>query len=379
MLRFVCGYILMVFIVCTNHTTVCFAQDVKPWSGFGIEVNALGGKVYKHETKFTLPIPTLTTGTDINLVKHTWGRKTWQQRRKYPTIGLGITYINYGIDSIYGQCVGLYPNITIPLISGKKIQWTLRMGDGIGYVSRQFRRTDPVNTVNVAIGSRINDFAMFASDLRYHVNSHWDLQLGANVTHISNASYRKPNLGINMMGAHLGVTYFPVTSRPPLLGYDLKPLKNRWLVQARLGFAYMSSYTSGGPLYPTYVGSAYVSRRWISKNKVFAGLDYAYYNSLYAYQRNNELNTGQERAHSWKSAVFLGNEFLLGRVGVVFQVGYYLQESVLKADPFYEKVGGNYYLVQRERGPIKELFLSVFLKTHKTVAEMGEIGIGVGF
>ena len=374
--RFRC--ILFAAILWQNAFTG-LAQDVQPWSGFGIEANAIGGKVYKHETKFTLPIPAVTTGMDINLLQHTYGKKDWQQRRKYPTIGLAFAYINYGIDSIYGHCFGLYPSITLPLISGKKLQWTLRMGDGIGYVTRDYHRTTPVDTINVAIGSHINDFAMIMTDLRYHISRHWAAQLGANITHISDGSYHKPNLGINMIGAHLGVTYYPVTARPPRLERKLEPLKNRWLVQARMSMAYTSAYTSGGPLYPVYIASGFVSRRWISRNKMFAGLDYAYYPSVYAYLRNNQLDPGQEREHSYKTAVFAGNEFLLGRVGVVLQLGYYLKQAAIRNDPFYEKIGGHFYIVQKEHGPIKEFFLSVFLKTHETVAELGEIGLGFGF
>ncbi len=366
-------------ILISGSSTVTVLGQVQPWSGFGIEVNAIAGKVYKHEPKFTLPIPALTTGLDINLLQHTYGKKPWQQRRKNPTIGLGFAYINYGIDSIYGHCFGLYPNITLPLISGKKIVWTLRMGDGIGYVTKQYRRTAPVDTINVAIGSHVNDLAMFMTNLRYHISRHWDAQLGANITHISDGSYHKPNLGINMIGAHLGVTYFPVTSKPPLLEQKLEPLKNRWLIQARLSMGYISSYTSGGPLYPVYIASGYVSRRWISRNKMFAGLDYAYYPSIYAYLRNNELDPGQEKQNSYKTAVFAGNEFLLGRVGVVLQVGYYLHQAAIKTDQVYEKIGGHYYFIQKEHGPIKEFFLSAFLKTHETVAELGEVGLGFGF
>jgi hypothetical protein len=349
------------------------------WSGSGVEVNAIAGKVYKHEKKFTLPIPALTTGLDVNMVQHTYGKKAWHQRRKYPVLGIGIAYINYGMDDVYGQCFGFYPNITLPLFSSKKIEWTLRLGDGIGYVTKEYRRVAPADTINVAIGSHINDFGMFMTDLRYHCNQHWDMQIGANITHISDASYHKPNLGINMTGVHFGVSYFPVTSKPEHIIRDQKPLSNRWLVQARLSMAYISSYTSGGPLYPVYIASGYVSRRWISKNKVFAGLDRAYYQSIYSYLRNNELERGHERQNSYKSAVFAGNEFLLGRLGVVFQVGYYLQESALKTSPFYEKIGAHYYLLQKEHGPVKELFLSAFLKTHETVAELGEIGVGFGF
>ena len=354
-------------------------QDIPPWAGFGIETNVIAGKVYKHEKKFTLPIPALTTGIDINLLQHTYGKKAWEQRRGYPTIGIGFAYINYGIDAVYGHCFGLYPNLTIPLISGKKLEWTLRMGDGIGYVTKEFRRTTPVDTINVAISAHFNDFVMFMSDLRYHINRHWDMQLGANITHISNSSYHKPNLGINMVGAHLGVCYYPVTAKPAHIASSPEQVKNRWLIQARLSMAFVSAYTSGGPLYPVYITSGYVSRRWISKNKMFVGLDYAYYQSIYSYLRNNEIDPGNEKQNSYKTAVFAGNEFLLGRVGIVMQVGYYLQESALKTSPVYEKIGGHYYFVQKEHGPIKEFFLSAFLKTHETVAELGEVGLGFGF
>ena len=358
---------------------ISFAQDVTPWSGFGIEVNPMVEKVYKHEAKFTVPLPALTTGVDVNLMLHTYGKMAWEQRRRYPTIGLGITYINYGIDSIYGRCLGVYPNIELPLIRGKNLEWTLRLGDGIGYVTRHYSRTDPVDTLNVAIGSHINDFFSFNMDLRYHLNKHWDIQLGGNFNHISDASYHKPNLGVNTYGAHIGIRYFPVTSRPPRIERKLEPLKNRWLFQARMGLAFVSSETPGGPLYPVYLASGYVSRRWLSKNKAFIGMDYSYHTDIYAFLRNNEIFTGNEASHSYKSAIFFGNEFMLGRVGAVLQVGVYTHQAALKQDPYYEKIGGNYYLIQKEHGPLKELFLSAFLLTHKIVAELGEIGIGVGF
>lgn len=355
------------------------ATGVAPWSGFGIEVNPMAEKVYKHEAKFTVPLPALTTGVDVNLMLHTYGKMAWEQRRRYPTIGLGITYINYGIDSIYGRCVGVYPNIELPLIKGRLLEWTLRIGDGIGYVTKHYSRVDPVDTLNVAIGSHINDFFSFITDLRYHAGRHWDIQLGGNFNHISDASYHKPNLGVNTYGAHIGVRYFPVTSRPPHIERKLEPLKNRWLIQGRLSMSLVSSETAGGPLYPVYIASAYASKRWISKNKAFIGIDYSYHSDIYAFLRNNEVYPGQEAAHSYKSAVFVGNEFMLGRVGAVLQLGVYTHEAALKQDPYYEKIGGNYYIVQKERGPIKELFFSAFLKTHKIVAEFGEVGIGAGF
>ena len=357
----------------------CCGQDIPALSGVGIEANLLAGRVYKHEAKFTLPIPALSTGADVNLVFHTYGRMSWQQRRGYPTIGIGATYTNYGIDSVYGRCFSIYPNLIFRLVGNSKLQWTLRIGDGIGYVTKTYRRTSPVDTGNVAIGNHFNDFIMVMTGLQYHINRHLDVQAGAALDHISNGSYKKPNLGINMITGHIGLAYYPVTSRPPRRAADLKPLSHRWLVQASAQLAMVSSYTAGGPLYPVYITSAYLSRRWHSTNKAFAGIDYSYHSDIYSFLRNNELAPGQEKTQSYKSAVIAGNEFLLGRVGIMAQAGVYLKQAYIAKDAVYEKVCVNYYAIQHEHGGLKELFFSVFLKSHMNVAEMGGIGIGVGF
>lgn len=374
----------LLWIFCMAASCFCVAQDSgaanpPPWSGFGIEVNPFGGKVFKHEAKFRLPIPDLSSGLDVDFVLHSYGKKSWEQRRNYPIIGFSVTYTNYGNNSVYGQAVGITPNIILPIVSGRKLQWTVRIGDGIGYVTNHFRRTAPIDTINGAIGSGVNDFAFFSTDLRYHINTHWDIQLGAQFTHISDASFDKPNLGVNFYGGHLGFSYYPVTSKPTLIKRKLEPLRNRILVETRLSMAYVSSEAPGGPLYPVYLASGFVSRRWRNVNKMFVGLDYSYHSDVYAFLKNNEIDPGHEAQNSWKSAIFFGNEFMLGRIGVVLQVGIYIKQAVLRTDPYYEKIGGHYYIIQKETGPIKELFLSAFLKTHKTIAELGEFGFGFGF
>ncbi len=369
--------LLTICLGCLSMVTQ--AQDmVNPWQGFGIETHSLTGKVFKHEAKFTLPIPDITTGIDINFISHTYGRKAWEQRRHYPRIGFAITGINYGIDSVYGKVFGFYPNITLPLLSGKKLEWTLRLGNGVGYVTKQYSRVNPVNTTNVAVSSRLNDFILFISDANYHVNKHWDVKAGAFITHISNGSVRKPNLGINVTGVSAGITYFPVTSRPARLERDLKPLSNRYLLQLRYGMSLVSSNTAGGPLYPVYVGTGYVSRRWHSHNKAFAGLDYSYHKNIYTQLRDNRLEAGNEAQQSYKSAIIAGNEFMLGRVGISVQAGVYLNHAYRHREDVYEKVSAIYYFALKERGPIKEFFLFTSLKSHLNVAEMGELGLGIG-
>lgn len=364
--------LLCVCAECNGQET----RDGRP--GMGVEMQLLGGRVFKHEAKFTLPIPALTTGVDVNLIWHTYGRKEWEQRRHYPRIGIAITGLHYGNDAVYGNLIGIYPNLTLPLITNNNTEWTLRIGNGVGYVNREYSRTAPVNTVNVAIGSKINDLIVVSSSIGYRVNDHWTLKAGGFVTHISNGSVRKPNLGVNVAGLSVGAAYYPVTSRPVKIVRELPKLPARYLIQLRYGMSLVSSNTAGGPLYPVYIGTGYVSRRWRSHNKVFAGVDYSYHTNINAHLRNNNLAVGREAKESYKSAVVVGNEYLMGRVGIMLQAGVYLKHSYMRKEDVYQKVTGTYYCIKREHGTLKELFVYTSLKAHLNVAEMGEMGIGVG-
>jgi hypothetical protein len=362
----------------TNAQDAASSAPYDAGQGRGVEVNWLGGRILKHAAKFTAPIPPMSGAVEVNCLWQTFGRKEWHQRRKFPLLGVGATITDYGYSSIFGYCVSLYPNIQIPLVRRGKFEWTVRIGDGIAYVTKKYQATREVDTVNNAISTNLNNFAIFVTDVRYRVNAHWDVQGGANFTHISNGLYREPNLGINMYGLHVGVRYFPVTSKPKLIMRDLPELSNRWLLQLRAGIGFNQSRTPGQPECPNYVGSMYVSRRWQGKNKMFVGTDFSYHESNYQDLRYWSLFPGNEWDHSWYGAFFAGNEFLLGRVGVVLQAGVYYHEIYLKQDPVYEKLGGNYYLIKREHGFMKELFASCMVKTHRMTAEFIEFGIGVG-
>lgn len=373
-MKYSLSHTLLLFLLIFGH--ILYAQ---PGAGFGIETNAIAGKVLKHSVKFTLPIPSVSTAYEINFQWQTHGTKEWQQRVRFPMWGIGLTYTDYGLDAVYGRALGIYPNLQMPLIKRKNWEWTLRAGFGLGYISTHYSHYPAWDTVNVAMSSNINNFSLFMTDLRYHINTHWDAQIGLNYSHISNGTYHVPNLGVNMYGAHIGLRYFPVTSRPQKTIRDLKPLSKRWLVQGRFSMGFTQYGPPLGPTYKIYLATLYVSKRWASKNKVYAGLDYSYHQDIYAFLRNNEIDPGQEAQNSWKGAVLGGAEFGVGCFGIIFQAGYYIHEAALRQDPYYEKLGAHIYLIQREKGALKELFLSALLKTHLTVAEVAEFGFGMGF
>ena len=370
--------LLLLLAASSSFCAVRGQEACAPGSGFGIEANILSGKIVRHEKKFTAPIPPVSNAFDINFLWQTYGRKDWHQRRNFPVVGIGMTYTGYGNNAVFGHCLGVYPNLQFNVLKRKAFEWTFRFGDGLAYVTRKYQKTNPIDTVNTAIGTNFNDFAMFMTEAHLHVNEHWGVQAGASFTHISNTDVHQPNLGVNMAGIHAGVRYFPVTCRPKALVRELPRLRDRWLIEARLGVAFNEARAKDSAIMPSYIATVYASKRWHSVNKVFAGVDYAYHSDVYAFLKNYGVDYGHEMGHSWDGAFFAGNEFLIGRFGLVGQLGCYYHQTFLKFDAFYEKIGTNIYLLRCEHGPVKELFVSAMLLTHEIVAQYGELGIGVG-
>lgn len=372
------GLLLALFLLLAGSGGISDAR-AQAVPGFGVEGNLLGGRIFKHTSRFRGPIPAISGGLDLNFLWKTRGSATWQHRRHFPTVGIGVTYTYYD-GALYGQSVGFYPNIELPLIRRRNWEWTIRFGMGLGYISKHYTAYAPdYDTLNNAMGGHINNFSLLASDVRWHLNKHWDIQGGINFTHMSSAKFRLPNLGINLFAAHFGFRYFPNTSRPKIPDVRVAPLRNRWLVQMRQGIAMSTGESIGSAATPVYLSSLFVSKRYWSKNKVYLGIDYSYHESLYDFQRLQGINPGNEKKHAWKSGFYAGHEFLYGRVGLVTQIGFYIHQAILPSPILYEKLGMNWYLRQREQGAIKECFISTLLKTHYATAELAELGFGIGF
>ncbi|MCC6186738.1 MAG: acyloxyacyl hydrolase [Chitinophagaceae bacterium] len=372
-------FLLLLLLLAVANVAVIFAQ-AEQRSYFGFESNLLTGKIFKHTRNFKGPIPPISSGIDVNILWKTKGKNDWQSRRRYPTIGLGISYMHYD-SKYYGYGVGIYPNLELPLLRKAQWEWTMRFGMGLGYISKQYRPYAPFwDTLNNAIGSQINNYSLLHSDIRFHINSHWDLQAGITFTHMSSARFRQPNLGVNFIGGHVGFRYFPEARHAILRNNQLPPnLTNRLLLQARQGIAITTRESAGSAATPVLLSSISLSKRYWSKNKILFGLDYSYNQNVYDFMRLQAINTGSEKKYAWNAGIFLGHEFLYGRVGLQMQIGAYLHQTLLPKAPIYQRLGMNWYLLQAEKGAVKELYISTLLKTHYATAELAELGLGISF
>jgi len=101
---------------------IAFAQ--RNWNGYGIELNAMQARVFKHTEAFKAPIPASSQLIELHLVHKTRGEKPWHSLRHFPQIGIGFTYTNYGLDSIYGRGYSMYPTLQYRIAEKKAWSWT---------------------------------------------------------------------------------------------------------------------------------------------------------------------------------------------------------------------------------------------------------------
>ncbi len=373
------GRVALMMIVFFNPL-LSISQDSSATGGIGYEANIACGKIIKHSVKFTAPVPDYSTSLDLNFVFKPTGRKPWHVQCGYPVTGIGILITDYNSTKIFGRSAGVYPNIQVPIIRFKTIEWTVRFGLGAAYVSRKYERAPSADTINTAVSTHINALAVLVSDLRYRINDNWDFQAGFSFSHISNALYREPNLGVNMCGFHLGARFFPRTQmkkiEPCLVNTNVK---DRLLVEVRGGIAHKEARAAGNPVKPAYIGALSLTKRIWCRNKFIVGADIAYHKEVYAFLINYGVEYGKEKQHSWDGGVYIGHEYMIGRVGLIAMVGAYYKQTFLDFDPIYQKMGAKYYLVNKEKGLGKEVFLSALLNTHGVVAEYAEFGLGVAF
>lgn len=353
------------------------AQDA--WQGVGIEANYFHSNMMRHSKKITAPLAKNTSTFELGLTKKFRGTKDWQIRRNYPEAGLSLFLVDYNNKDLYGSIYGIVPHLRLRIFTRANFSWSLRVGMGIGYATNPYQRVPNQNLENETIGGNINNLTPLQTDLRYSINNNLDFQAGAHLIHVSNASFRRPNYGINIWGIQAGIRYFPVTNKPEKIYKDPEPLKNRILFYAKGSIAFVEKDMPDGGLNRVYNGGIFATKRYLGKNKAILGVDYTYNTAVYAYLKYNERYPGEENNRSSQASIFVGNEFEFNRFGIVLQGGVYVKTMDQQTDRFYQKLGANFYFYKSETGFLKEGLFSLLLKTHQNRAELFELGLSVGF
>jgi len=360
--------------LCLLIPFLSFAQWGK---GISVEPTLHIGQIYKHTPKLLFPVENISTGFELNFTNKKFGKKSWHQQLNFPKGGVSLFYYHLGNNRLFGQAIGLAPNIIFPIFSKNRLDSNFQLGWGIAYVSKRF---DPINNPeNNALGSNINSINTFKWQLGYRVNARWKLNLGASFTHFSNGASQLPNFGINVPAITIGTVFTPNPIKAEdVITHQIEPLKKRWGLSMHLDLAYKELSPAGGPRYPFYVASLAGVYRLSAVQELSLGIDYEYNKAIYTFELHTSGFGSEKEARraATRLGIFLADEFLLGNVGLYGQLGTYLPGYDFRTGWFlYTKLAMRYYLPAIGK-PKTRFYLGIYLKSHRITAEYLAIGIG---
>ena len=332
-----------------------------------------------------------TKAFELNIGKQTQGDALWQKAYYLPDFGFSLMAFDFANPSMLGTGISLFPNIDFPLTKDKNrhkfhIEWRLKLGYGIGYLSKIFDREN--NYKNIAIGSHLNAFIYLNNHLVIKLKNHWMLSAGISFSHFSNGAFKTPNLGINVPAANIGLIYYfknidrrvrdsvSYYFEDDLTG-SLKKEYNAVSSDTSLAIKKIENLliTSGGlkeitPYYGSKYGTFNIRYAKIYRHSfkstfgIGGEINYNRANSILyqrIYEKSNPLS-------AWQAGISIQYFLMMGKTELFFHFGTYLFNEYKELSMFYHRIGGIHKIY-------KNWYFNLSLRTHFAVADNIEWGI----
>ncbi len=296
------------------------------------------------------------------------GKKYWHNQ--YPQAYWGISYVtsNLGYPKVLGNVHAILPHFNFPIVLRKKYLLTFQLGTGVGYFTKTFNRT--TNYKNLAIGSHITINMRGMLESKYTLSPHWQVLGSVGINHFSNAAFKTPNYGLNILSAMAGVNYTfnkaKDTTNFTHKNTTTDALANKWYTSAIVSVSRKQTNPPGGKNY--YVGAVQVSvcKQFTHKYRLGAGLEYNYNKAL-----QREVQATNLVALS-RIMIGVNNEFLIHRLSIVSVTGVNLYNKATSDGFIMNRLGLRYYFKNK-------LIANVSLKTHLGQADFFDVGVGYSF
>lgn len=303
--------------------------------------------------------------SEFSYIYRAHDRKAWHKAYRSPLIGATLFYGSVGNNAVLGRFTGLYGFVELPIIKYKKYRLDFKFSPGLGYTNKPF---DPAtNPENVAIGSHLNLMMCFAlkQSLRF---DNYGFTFGIDMTHFSNASYKMPNLGINLPYLSLGVQKFFEDKHPEINKERINEKTPNLNFGATVLYSQKEMRPIGVGKYPVYAANVFARKYFGPKAGLEVSMDFIYKMGLLhhpSYPNPAPLDPLQ-------IGLFVGYVQPFDRLHFIYGAGYYVRDILKPDNPFYIRLGSRYAFTPNIEGHFT-------LKTHYAKADYIELGLSYKF
>lgn len=364
-------FLLLLFLGISSGDFI-FAQGFLPTTQHYLNFSAHYGFIIPHHYNMQYLIKGHVPAGELDLIVQTNGQKKWEHIYKLPEKGIGIFVADLGNPEQLGKAIGIFPFINFPLNPGRKFKLYLRSSDGIGMITRPFDRIK--NHKNNVNSSYINAFINLRLNSVFYIGKKIRMETGLGLTHLSNGSFAKPNLGINIATIHCGVNFIkgrgPTDPFADWASQDTLKEKYSLIVTAAAGVN--ETAPPDGKKYPAYMLGVSGWKKVSEKSKFGAGLEGFYeLSNMEDAKRDSSFDTSVP-LNNLQVGLKAGYELVIGRVTLPYEMGYYLYTKTTRNGNFYHRIGVRFFAT-------KHIVFNYTLRTHWFTAENLELGIGYRF
>jgi len=359
---------LLFILICVS----LYSQE-SPQNQFFVDGNYFYGSLLRHNKNIAQLIHEHPDGFVVSFNVKTNGEKYWQQVYNYPDWGFSFLHEDYNYEYL-GKNYGLLVHYNFYFLN-RNLQF--KIGQGVSYTTNPFDIND--NFKNIAHGSTF--LATTYLSLKYHkpyIIGGFGLQAGASFIHNSNGSFKAPNSGTNVLALIAGVNYNIDEDYQSVAQKDSIIDNHKWKDRIRYNLALRggvneSDYYNLGQ-HPFYIFSVSAEKRVSFKSILTFGSELfisKFLEKEIEYVAAAFPTRGVTGNEDYKRVgVFAGHEFMLHKLGIVTQAGYYVYSPYSYESDVYFRIGVKYHFT-------KELYADATLKTHAANAEAIEFGLGI--
>lgn len=334
--------------------------------GYNIGLTYHTGYIIAHRSNVEILVNDYSRIAEFSFSKRFNGKNEWQQKYAYPYLGGSVMFFDFGNPEQLGKGVSLMAFYNFPLAQSDNLEFNFKIGFGPGYVEKVFDKEK--NYKNYVVSTHFNGFAFGNINARYTFADHFALSAGLSISHFSNASAKKPNLGMNIPAINTGVTYrFGEKDKIVRESNHAYQFPEKVFHDVIAGFGKTNKEIEG-EVYPTFT-LAYAATKHLSfKSKVGAGADFFYNSSL----KDQNNPNGDEIITNFDVMQLGGNisyALQIDDLSIFINQGIYIRTKYKEDGLFYNRFGVRYLAW-------KSVILNLSMKTHFAVADYVEFGLG---
>ena len=315
---------------------------------------------------------------EVSLVHKTFGKARWEYMYNYPLVGISYWYSPLSDTPYLGNAHAVFPYINFPLNKAKKVHLFLRVGLGIGYLTKKFHRID--NYKNISIGSNFNAAVNFLFQVRQRLGPRFVASFSLAFTHFSNGSMKSPNYGLNMPGVSAGIAYRLAKENPYYknkLLPELSPFyfdgKKSVDLDIEAGFGYKDMLAEIGGRYIVFAASANIMKPISYKTKYGICFDLSYDGTdeplIIEDEGEDYLKSRAQLIQVGLGGVF---ELNMSKISFLGTLGLYVFTKYKGEGNIYQKLAMRYQF-------LPQWYTAITLKAHAGRADYITLGVGYKF